>query len=180
MSATVYKCHIDNSYRLQTQPLTAGETTDAELASFAGETTTVCSILTSNEDNLDIREPSLIQPESQPSPLPPEIPPHPKSRQSPTPSMLSEFPDYQGYENMVVKMPAPSASHDRGTELFLSQYYKALEQEQDNTRPSPLKLLYDALFSLGEKRCDDASQHMRIQSLFVLCRGEITAMLAAL
>ena len=171
-----------------TDPISeGGETTDAELTSFAGETTTVCSVLTGNEEHYETESPCLPRapspplPRLQSPPLPrrsqkmqspplprlqsPPLPRRSQQMQSPPLSRLqspplprrsqqmqspplpmmpspppTEFQDYQCYVADVPRYPTPTPTrsrHDRGTELFLSQYYKSLEQEQDGTRSPP-------------------------------------------
>ncbi|KAL8601468.1 hypothetical protein ACOMHN_000410 [Nucella lapillus] len=115
------------------------ETTDADLTSVAGETTTMCSVLTGNEDQSDA---ASLHTGGDPSPLPPPIPQLPPLPRTPTPATTqpTEFQDYQSYRGDTVRLPPPrprQPQHDRGTALFLSQYYKSLEHERDADRSPP-------------------------------------------
>lgn len=84
-------------------------------------------------------------PSHPPAPPPPPLPSRPEPETSGSPTQ-TEFQDYQCYvEPQLVKLSTPTklqqqsprsnqnaSRHDRGTELFLSQYYKAKEREQES------------------------------------------------
>ncbi|XP_076458228.1 uncharacterized protein LOC143291963 [Babylonia areolata] len=124
-------------------------TTDADLTSVAGETTTMCSVLTSNEEQQQYYDTASAAHTAEPSPQPP-APGFPKLSPlpppAPKPPAAELHQDYQNYkaDTVVRPLPRPPAArprkqHDRGTELFLSQYYKSLEHERttSNSRSPP-------------------------------------------
>ncbi|XP_076458802.1 uncharacterized protein LOC143292422 [Babylonia areolata] len=142
----------------------AGEMTDADLTSVAAETTTMCSVLTATEDPMILRPespPAVLPPERRSScslprlqspPSPPRLhgrsPPISEMQSAPLPDLPGpqspppEFQEYQCYMEPPLSRrttPTRQQQRDRGTELFLSQYYKSLEQETGppNTSPPP-------------------------------------------
>ncbi|KAL8579698.1 hypothetical protein ACOMHN_063369 [Nucella lapillus] len=132
-----------------------GEMTDVEITSVAAETTTMCSVLTGNEDNTDYptlperKSSSCSRLQSPPSPSPRHRSPPISEMQSvplPLPDLPAsspggqEFQDYQCYVDPLPRRRSTTPTRqqrDRGTELFLSQYYKSLEQENGSRSSTP-------------------------------------------